>query len=164
VRWLVLVFVVAWAARAIADPDRPLGMSSRGITRWNDPDLEVTPSYTLYKGHVWIAWDASVDGVPIDHARFYELVGRPDLERRKVVRRSLGVVAVVAGAAVSALGAHWFLDGRVAAGVPVVFAGALGAMTSTIFLVAEADTVSAAEAQQLVDNSRRFSLGLGGRF
>jgi hypothetical protein len=68
------------------------------------------------------------------------------------------------GAAVSALGAHWFLDGRVAAGVPVVFAGALGAMTSTIFLVAEADTVSAAEAQQLVDNSRRFSLGLGGRF
>src|ERR1700733_9582639 len=94
------------ASNAIADPDRPLGMSSHGITGWRDPDLEVTPSYTLYKGRLFVEWDASVDGVPIDREQFYELVGRPDLERRKQVRRALGLVAAAAGVAVSALGAR----------------------------------------------------------
>lgn len=163
--WGIVILVVALpAVHALADPERPLGMSSRGITRWPGPVIEVTPTYYVVRGRLFSTWDATIDGSAIDHARFYELVDGPDLVRRTTVRRVLGAGAAAAGVAVSVLGGHFALHNDLGVGLPLLFGGFLGATFSTVFLVLGADSVSAPEAQQLVDNTRRFSLGLGGRF
>jgi hypothetical protein len=154
-------FTFTFAAQ-VAHADPPLGESSVGVTRWARPELEVTPIVRAgRRGPYAAGWQAWFDGMPIDHARFYELVDRPDLARARIVRPTFGVLAIVGGIAAGVLGAHWASDNR-SRGVPTYLAGVVSAFAGT-YLVVTTDAVSASEAADLAA-SHSWSLRFAGRF
>ncbi len=149
-----LALVLVAASSAHAEPE--LGRSTRGRAYWDEPSLQVTPILaTSRHGHTFeYDWQASADGVVIDHDRFYELVGRPDLARAAKLRRVLGIAALVGGAAVAALGAYEVLDGHGWGLLP--YFGGFGGALAGAYLVLSPDPTSASEARVLV--------GVGGKF
>jgi hypothetical protein len=151
------VAVVLALTGSIAFADVPLGGNET-------PGLTVTPIWAVNRSGRSFAydWEASLDGVEIDHARFYELVGRPDLSRTITVRRSLGVLALAGGVAAGALGMDTFIRGH-GYGVGILAGGVLTSYVGLYFVITS-DPVSAYEAKQLVENRRGVVLGYAGRF
>jgi len=152
VRRLAVVLLAAGTAHA--EPE--LGRSTRGRAYWDEPSLTITPILAMSRGGRTYEydWQASADGVTIDHDRFYELVGCPDLARAAKLRRALGIAAIVGGAAVAAFGAHEVLDGH-GWGLLPYFGGFGGALAGAYFALSP-DPMSANDARVLV--------GVGGRF
>jgi hypothetical protein len=160
----VVVCLVAAVRAAAADPGE-LGESSRGRSSWSGSSaLEVAPVIVLDRhGHPFeYDWNAEVEGIAIDHDRFYELVGRPDLARNAKIRRALGILTIAGGIAASALGVREVMRDHPAYGVPLYFAGAGVAFAGT-YLALEPDPTSASEAQQLA-SQRPVVVGLGANF
>jgi hypothetical protein len=151
--------LVASAARA--DPGE-LGASSRGRAWWDDRVLAVTPIKGHSRGGSYIAgWAAGADGRPIDHARFYELVGHPELARAIAVRRTLGVAAMLAGGVLGVVGARDMARDH---GIGAALYGAgLATSFTGIYVALTADPISADQAQQLADDTS-VVIGARGRF
>jgi len=157
---IVVAALVLAASVARADPE--LGTSTKaGHAWWNDRVLAVTPIIGHSRGGPYVAgWAAGADGKPIDHARFYELVGHPELAHTVVVRRTLGVAAILAGTALGIVGARDLAhhrDGGIAwygAGLAIGFTG--------IYVTVSADSTSADQAKQFADDT--VVIGARGRF
>ena len=101
--------LLVFAGTVQADPDFELGQShKRGP--WRDPNpqsgLQLVPVVGKYGGTA--GWEPELYGFPMEHERFYELVGRPELARRYELRRDLGALAIVAGIATAVAGAFVF--------------------------------------------------------
>ena len=158
----MLVLLVASTVRA--DPE--LGTSTRGVTRWSSSGLEVTPVFAQWRGRgrVFVyQWDATLDGVDVDHARFYELVGRPDLARRITYRRLAGALTIAAGLATMGLGVDLLAHGHPGWAAPAWLGGGVIGFAGA-YVEIEADPTSASEAQELAAEHGHFMLGYGGKF
>jgi hypothetical protein len=161
---LALAVGLAALAPAAADPGGELGRSAKARVWWDDaPAPEVTPIWAVSRhGHLFVyEWEASIDGIPIDHDRFYELVGRQDLARRAKLHRALGVLAIVGGVAAAAFGTRGVLEDH-PSGFALLFGGTLVSFAGA-YLVLAPDPTSASEAQQLASD-RRVVVGLGTKF
>lgn len=164
---MLAIVLGAEVSRAAAEPGAPLGESTKGPGRpwWNDSSpLSVTPELVAdRRGHVFVDdWQAAVDGVPIDHDRFYELADRPDLARRRLVRRGVGALAIVGGIAAGSFGAAKVVGGHVY-GLALLGGGYATALAGA-YVELTPDPISASDAQQLADSYRGMSIGYGGRF
>jgi hypothetical protein len=161
----VAIVLALTSGIAAADPSLPLGESSRGRAWWDESSsLTVTPIWAVNRaGHSFVyEWEASLGGVSIDHARFYELVGRPDLSRTMTLRRGLGALALAGGITAGALGMDYFIRGH-DPGIALLAGGVLTSYVGLYFVLTP-DPVSATEAKQLVDSHRGVAVGFAGRF
>jgi hypothetical protein len=160
---LALVLVLA-SHSAAAEP--PLGQSSRmGRAWWDDSSaLVVTPVWVADRhGHPFVYdWEVTLGSVEIDHDRFYELVGRPDLVRAAQLRIGLGALAIVGGIAAGVLGTKLVVADGHMAGLALLGGGMASVFTGA-YLVLEPDPISASEAQQLASD-RAVLVGYGGSF
>jgi hypothetical protein len=150
--------LVASAARA--DPGE-LGRSSRGRPSWDDHLLAVTPIWGHGRGGAYISgWAAGADGKPIDHARFYELVGHPELAREIVVRRTLGVAAILAGTVLGVIGLRDLRRDREIGGA--LYGAGIATSFTGVYVALTADPISADQAAQLAADT--VVVGARGRF
>jgi hypothetical protein len=151
-RHLALACVLA-AGPAAAEPE--LGTSSKGRS-WLDPPAPAVTSIFVSSRHgTFEYWEASVDGIAIDHDRFYELVGRGDLARTAKRRRTFGALTIAGGVAVAVFGARAVLQGHAAGAA--LYLGGFGVSLVGAYFVLTPDSTSASEARRLV-------VGFGAKF
>jgi hypothetical protein len=140
---------------AHADPLFELGQSDKGGRRGvRDAQLELIPVVGRHGGGV-AGWEASYNGMPVDHEEAYELMGRPDLARAYELREQIGAVAILGGIAM-AVGAGFTFRHHEAVTYALLGGAVVSANVGAYFFT-DPDPVSPYEAQQLV-------VSAGGRF